>query len=142
MKSIIKPISVRTTFLLSLLLILGLSVTAQNKAQSDNLGILSFESETIDYGTIKQKADGIAVFKFKNTGNSAIVITDVKTSCGCTVASAPETAILPGESSQIEVNYDTKKLGTFSKSITVLSNAAEGRKVLKIKGEVVKNPSR
>ena len=141
MKSIIKPITVRTFYLLSLFLILGTSVSAQEDF-TENLGVLTFETETIDYGIIKQKADGIAVFKFKNTGKAAIVITDVKTSCGCTVASAPKGAILPGESSQIEVNYDTKKIGSFSKSITIISNAAENRKALKIKGEVVKNPTR
>lgn len=142
MKIIINSFSVRSIFLLSLFFLFSYAASAQNIAEAEKLGVLSFDSELIDLGTLKQKAGGTAVFKFKNTGNSAIVISDVKTSCGCTVASAPKTAIMPGEWSQIEVNYDTKKVGNFSKSLTILSNASEPRKLLRIKGEVVKSPSR
>ena len=106
------------------------------------MGVFQFETEVLDYGNLKQNDAGTATFTFKNVGSAPIVISDVKTSCGCTLANAPEEAVLPGEEAKIEVNYNTKKVGKFSKSITVISNASESKKVLKIKGEVLKNPSR
>ncbi len=105
------------------------------------VGELTFEKEIIEFGTINQNENGLRVFKFTNTGNAPVVITQVKTSCGCTVASKPEKPVLPGESAQIEVNYDTKKIGKFSKSVTVISNAKNPNKVLKIKGEIIKKSS-
>jgi len=113
------------------------TLTAQNSTDKA-VGILTFENETIDFGTIAAKENGIRAFKFTNTGNAPVVISQVKSSCGCTVASKPEKPVLPGETAQIEVSYDTKKIGTFSKSVTVISNAKEERMVLKIKGEIIK----
>ena len=45
---------------------------------------------------------------------------------------------MPGEKGQIEVSYDTKRLGGFSKAITIYSNAKQERKMLKIKGYITK----
>lgn len=100
-------------------------------------GILDFESEVIDYGTIKKNANGERTFTFTNSGNAPIIITNVKTSCGCTVPTKPNGPIMPGEMAQIGVKYATNRIGAFSKTITVLSNATTPSKVLKIKGTVV-----
>ncbi|TXE15563.1 DUF1573 domain-containing protein [Psychroserpens burtonensis] len=113
--------------------------TSLSIAQSQTSGILTFESETIDYGTIEQHADGVRIFSFKNTGHAPIVISNVKTSCGCTVPTYPKTALLPGDSAEISIKYATNRLGKFSKTITVMSNASEGNKTLRIKGDVLKN---
>ncbi|MGB0870386.1 MAG: DUF1573 domain-containing protein [Flavobacteriales bacterium] len=102
-----------------------------------NSGVLEFENETIDYGTIKQNADGEKVFKFENKGQEPIIITRVKTSCGCTVPSWPKEPILPNETGEIKIKYDTKRVGAFQKTITVLSNASEPNKIIKIKGKIL-----
>lgn len=102
-----------------------------------NAGVLNFNSELLDYGTINQNTDGTRVFKFTNTGQEPIIITNVKTSCGCTVPSFSKEPILPNESSEIKVKYDTKRVGLFSKTITVYSNASEQTKTLKIKGKIL-----
>ena len=115
-------------------------MNAQSSATSDQ-GVLAFDQEVIDYGTVAYKSDGTRTFTFKNTGKSPVVIADIKTSCGCTIATKPTEAIMPGESSEITVKYATNKVGPFSKSITVISNAKEGRKVLKIKGKVLESES-
>ena len=91
----------------------------------------------IDYGTINQNADGVRAFKFKNVGKAPIVISQVKGSCGCTVPTKPEGAVLPGETAEIGVRYATDRVGAFSKTVTVTSNASEGSKVLIIKGKVL-----
>ncbi|AJR02325.1 DUF1573 domain-containing protein [Siansivirga zeaxanthinifaciens] len=116
-----------------------LFVYAVNFAQEtdSNAGVLTFKEEEIDYGTIKQNADGERIFSFTNTGKSPIVISTVKTSCGCTVPSYSKEPILPGKTSEIKVRYATNRIGVFKKTITIVSNASEPNKIIRIKGEVL-----
>ena len=100
-------------------------------------GVFEFVEETIDYGKIEQNADGNRKFTFKNVGDAPIVISKVKGSCGCTIATKPEKPILPNETGEINVKYATNRLGKFTKSITVTSNSSEPTKTLKIKGNVL-----
>ena len=102
---------------------------------------IEFETTVIDYGTIEKGADGVRVFKFKNTGNAPLVVTSVKSSCGCTVPKKPEAPVLPGETGEIEVKYDTKRVNPIRKTITVTSNAETPTVALKIKGNVI-DPSK
>jgi len=102
---------------------------------------IEFETETIDYGTIENSSDGNREFKFTNTGNAPLVITNAKGSCGCTVPTWPKEAIAPGESSVIKVHYATERTGSFSKTVTLTSNAVnEPSKVIHIKGTVKPKP--
>jgi len=109
---------------------LALTVNAQE---------FKFESETIDYGKIAQGSNGKRVFEFTNIGDAPLIIKRVQATCGCTVPKTPEKPIMPGEKGQIEVSYDTKRLGGFSKALTVYSNAKAERKMLKIKGFISKD---
>jgi hypothetical protein len=95
-----------------------------------------FDLEIIDYGKINKGADGERIFVFTNIGDAPIIIQNVQSSCGCTIPEKPEKPIMPGEKGEIKVSYDTKRLGGFSKQITILSNAKIARKTLKIKGYV------
>ncbi|AUC15279.1 hypothetical protein BTO06_09065 [Tenacibaculum sp. SZ-18] len=97
-----------------------------------------FKSELINYGKITQGSEGKRVFEFTNVGDAPLIISEIKSTCGCTVPSKPEKPIMPGEKGQIEVSYDTKRLGGFSKAITIYSNAKQERKMLKIKGFITK----
>ena len=98
-----------------------------------------FETETIDYGKIALGSEGKRVFEFTNVGDAPLIIKDIVSTCGCTVPSKPEKPIMPGEKGEIEVSYDTKKPGGFSKAITIISNAKKSRKMVKIKGFIVKD---
>lgn len=112
--------------------------SAEKSVESiEAVGVFNFTTETINYGNVIQNTDGKRTFIFKNVGNAPIVISKVKTSCGCTLASKPTQPVLPGDSAEIQVKYATKKLGAFSKTITISSNASEERKVVRIKGRVV-----
>jgi len=113
------------------------TIAFSQETVNSTAGVLAFQSEIIDYGTINKNADGNRSFTFKNTGKSPIVITSVKGSCGCTVATKPTKPIMPNESAKIGIHYATNRLGTFSKTITVMSNASEKSKVLRIKGNVI-----
>lgn len=125
----LKSKNMKKILLIAIMALVSVSVHAQAK--------MSFESETIDYGQIDKGSDGLRIFKFTNTGDADLVISDVKSSCGCTVPEKPKGPIAPGESSSIKVKYDTKRVGKIRKTITVYSNAAESVKALKIKGEVL-----
>ena len=112
------------------------SLFAQD-AVNEEKGILQFETPILDYGTIAHNADGVRSFKFKNVGNAPIVITSVKGSCGCTVPTKPDAPIMPGETAEIGVKYATNRVGAFTKTVTVTSNASEGTMLLRIKGTVL-----
>ena len=117
--------------IIALIAIIGFA--QQTNAQAK----IEFKAETIDYGEIAKGSDGVRVFEFTNTGNQPLIISEVKSSCGCTVPKKPKGPIAPGESNIIEVKYDTKRVGPIRKTITVYSNADQPIKSLKIKGKII-----
>ncbi len=98
------------------------------------------KDNTIDYGSVYKESDnGIRYFEFKNTGNAPLIITNVQSTCGCTIPSYPKTPVMPGQTEKIEVRYNMAP-GPIRKTITVESNAVNhtgGQVALKIKGEVL-----
>jgi hypothetical protein len=114
--------------------------TTTTKADSpkvDGAGML-FENETIDYGTIPHNADGKREFTFVNNGTKPLIITNATGSCGCTVPSFPKEPIAPGAKAVIGVKYATDRVGSFTKTVTITSNAeGQASKVLTIKGNVL-----
>ncbi|WP_411032261.1 DUF1573 domain-containing protein [Spongiimicrobium sp. 3-5] len=111
--------------------LLALNVKAQDKTAK-----IEFKSETVDYGEIAKGSDGTRTFEFTNTGDAPLIISKVSSSCGCTIPKKPEGPILPGKTGEIQVKYDTKRVGPIRKAITVISNADTPTKVLKIKGTI------
>jgi hypothetical protein len=112
------------------------NVNAQTDQQNTSTAEMIFDKEMHDYGTIDYAGDGTYSFKFTNTGKDPLIITDAKGSCGCTVPKWPKEPILKGQSNVINVSYDTKRPGPFTKTVTITSNAKSGTKVLTIKGNV------
>ena len=84
---------------------------------------MDFEVTEINYGDIMQgkqsDAEAVRTFKFTNSGNEPLIISNAKGSCGCTVPSYPKDPILPGKSANIEVRYDIARLGPFQKTVTI-----------------------
>ena len=103
----------------------------------EKLAEIKFDQKLIDYGIVEFGIDGKKTFTFKNTGNAPLIFTRIYSSCGCTIPKKPKKPIMPGESSSIEVEYDTKRVGPFQKAITVNSNAKTPNIILRIKGEVL-----
>ncbi len=94
-----------------------------------------------NYGTIVKSSTGVRFFKFTNTGDKALLITNAKGSCGCTVPSYPKEPIMPGESEYIKVKYDTKRVGPFTKYVTLTTNSVSNTTTrLKINGTVEAEP--
>jgi hypothetical protein len=127
-----------STFLVAFLLgITGqvFSVKAQD-APKPASGI-SWTATTLDFGKIEQGKPVTAEFEFKNPSMVPLIISNVKPSCGCTVADFPKEPVQPGKTGKISVTYNAAASGFFQKSILVTSNATEGNSSLIIKGEVV-----
>lgn len=128
---------------LNIVILLAIAVIFFNAAPTEfdkydtKIPIIKFETETIDYGTTEQNSDGLRVFTFTNTGDAPLLISKVTTSCGCTVPNYSKAPIFPGENGELSIKYDTKRLGAFTKTVTVTSNAEGGNKILKIKGHIV-----
>ena len=124
----------------NILMLLGIVIININALAQTNLNaVIEFEESTIDYGTIEKGADGVRIFKFINSGNTPLVINNVKASCGCTIPKKPNKPILPGASGEIEVKYDTRRVMPFKKTISVSSNAVNSTVLLTIKGNVEDN---
>lgn len=135
----------RSILTLSLLFCLFIAAKAQTTGETPppenpNAAEITFENETVDYGTIPHKAEPYREFVFTNTGKEPLIISNCKGSCGCTVPKCPTTPIAPGATGKIQVRYDTNRIGPFSKSVTVVSNAKSSPKVVRIKGVVEAPP--
>ncbi len=120
-------------------LLLFTAACSQNGENVSNAEMTFKEDLTFDFGKIAENSDGTHEFVFKNTGKDPLIITNVKSSCGCTVPTYPEKPIKKGETGKISVKYDTKRIGVFTKTITVYSNAKNSPVKLHIKGEVTRN---
>ncbi|MCF6367108.1 MAG: DUF1573 domain-containing protein [Bacteroidales bacterium] len=118
------------------IMLLFTAACSQSEETENNAEMTFKESTDFDYGKIKQNSDGTHEFEFKNTGADPLIITNVKSSCGCTVPTYPKEPVAKGKKAIISVKYDTKRIGTFHKTITVYSNAKNSPVELHIKGEV------
>lgn len=114
-----------------------LSQAATEVSQSGT-PIMTFESTEVDYGVIHQNAEPYREFRFTNTGDAPLVISNAKGSCGCTVPEWSREPVAPGESSVVKVRYATNRIGKFSKTVTLTTNDEDGQHLLRIKGEVLK----
>jgi len=100
--------------------------------------VITFEKDEYDFGKIEKGNIAKYQFKFRNTGNQALVIVNVRPSCGCTTPSWSKEPVAPGATGYIEAAYNSNSgHGTFTKSITVTTNIPDQSKVLYIKGEVI-----
>jgi hypothetical protein len=125
----------------NLITILFIGMISLGSFAQKKVAKIEFKTDIIDYGTIEKGADGIRIFEFTNTGDAPLIISSVKSTCGCTVPKKPKGPIMPGETGEIEVKYDTNRVNPIRKTITVISNAETPTVALKIKGLVV-DPSK
>ncbi|WP_373519016.1 DUF1573 domain-containing protein [Pricia sp.] len=109
-------------------------------AQRDEVGkqipVMEFEESEHDFGTIEQGTAQETVFKFTNTGNAPLIITNATSSCGCTVPNPPKDPIAPGETGELVVKFNGSGQNQVSKTITVNANTEKGTEILRIKAFV------
>ncbi len=123
--------------LLSSLLLASILLMAQKP-------IAKFEKHTHDFGSIQETNGKTSYnFEFKNIGKKDFLITEVKSSCGCTAPKWSKKPIPPGGTGSILVSYDPKnRPGPFTKTITISNNSEESKLLLYIKGDVIPDPKK
>ena len=98
---------------------------------------VKFNEMKYDFGTITQGEVIKHIFKYKNTGDKPLVIKDVHTSCGCTVADYSKEPVAPGDEGFISVTFDSfGKTGEQYKNVTIVMNTNPPKKNLVITGKV------
>jgi hypothetical protein len=110
---------------------------AKKEVKTEVKSPISFKTLKIERAEIPYDSKEPFIFEFKNNGKTPLIITNVQTSCGCTAAEKPTEPIAKGKSSKIVVNYDTKRVGQFTKTITVTTNASTEPIILTITGKVL-----
>lgn len=110
-----------------------MAATEKNMKPSD----ITWTKDTHNFGEIEKGTPVSHEFTFKNTTKQTILITKVKASCGCTATKYTKTPIKPGEMGSVTATYNARKDGSFNKSITVITNDTDAKKILKIKGRVI-----
>jgi len=106
----------------------------QKREEMSKFPVMEFETREIDFGTHHEGDILDTVFKFKNTGEVPLVISKVKTSCGCTTPYWPKKPIQPGETEEIKVRFNTNhKPGNQTKTITIHANTKNLTEQVRIK---------
>jgi len=114
----------------------NVAVAAERDAAAKQIPVMSFDKTEHDFGTIDQNAPQETIFAFTNTGNAPLIITDAKSTCGCTVPKKPEAPVQPGERGELVVKFNGSGQNQVTKTITVTANTEKGQELLRIKAFV------
>lgn len=119
------------------------AVAAEPAVPVGPLTTIEFEEDTYDFGEVMEGEKVVYEYKFKNTGNEPLIISNAKGSCGCTVPEWPREPIPVGGSDVIKVQFDSKGKGKVggqpqSKRVTLTTNTDPANVYLTIKGTVNK----
>lgn len=111
----------------------NVAAAAARDANSTKFPVLQFDETEHDFGEIEARKPVETEFHFKNVGDAPLVITDIKSSCGCTVPKDwPREPLAPGESGKFTVRYNGSGANKITKTITVTANTEKGKQVVKI----------
>lgn len=111
--------------------------TDQSPEENSAAPLMAFEETVFDFGTVTEGDILKHTFSFTNTGNAPLVIVNAKASCGCTVSNWPKEPIAPGMTEEMLVTFNTNgKPNAQNKQVTITTNTATGKHILKIKAMV------
>lgn len=97
--------------------------TANQPLDTVNVAKIVFEETEFNFGEVTEGEEVVHVFRFTNTGKVPLLITDARSSCGCTVPSYPKEAISPGAGGEVRVVFNTlNKLNQQRKEVTITAN--------------------
>ena len=106
---------------------------AERDAQTIVFPTINFDKTLHDFGEIQNGTAVETVFSYTNSGRSPLVVTDIKSTCGCTVPQGwSKEPLMPGESSQFSVKFNGKGANKVSKTITLTTNTEKGREQVRI----------
>jgi hypothetical protein len=115
---------------------------AKRDAQTIVFPTINFDKTLHDFGEIQNGTAVETVFSYTNSGRSPLVVTDIKSTCGCTVPQGwSKEPLMPGESSQFSVKFNGKGANKVSKTITLTTNTENGREQVRITAFVKPDPN-
>lgn len=87
---------------------------------------ITFKEDKYEFGDIHQGDQVEHTFEFENTGTSPLILTNVHSTCGCTIPKWPREPIPPGQKSKITVKFNSAgKMGKVNKVVKIVSNAVD-----------------
>ncbi|MBK6620597.1 MAG: DUF1573 domain-containing protein [Saprospirales bacterium] len=111
--------------------------TANQPLDTVNVAKLTFEYEEFDFGSVAEGEEVTHVFRFKNTGKVPLLITDARSTCGCTVPTWPREPVSPGQGGEIKVVFNTlNKSGQQRKEVAVTANTYPAQTTVFLTGKV------
>ena len=117
--------------------IVRLPISADGKADGTLMAKMEFETSSYSFGAITEGAVVKYVFKFKNIGAVPLVISDIQTSCGCTVPDWQRAPIAVGARSEVKIQFNSEgKSGAQEKPVRVIANTFPNETVLIVSGTV------
>ena len=115
---------------------------AERDANSGKLPSIEFNETEHDFGTIPNGTPVTTVFEYKNVGSSPLVVSDIKSTCGCTVPSDWTKEVMPGDTGKFTVQFNGKGNGNqINKTITMTTNTEKGSEAVSIKAFVEADPN-
>lgn len=117
--------------LLVALLFSSVNLFAQKKAND----IAKLNTETFDFGKVKQNTPPTATITVTNIGNEPLIIEQATPSCGCTVSDYTKAPIAPGKTGTITATYNAAAVGPINKTLTVKFAGADDVKFVKLTGD-------
>lgn len=123
--------------LIACVILMSASLSFAQKGKGTKVEDMQFTSTMHDYGTLEYGADGTHLFTFKNNSDKPLVISNVKSSCGCTAPTYSKEPIQPGKTGTITVKYNTNLPGAFNKTVQVFSSSENSPIRLTIMGKVM-----
>lgn len=115
---------------------------AKRDANSGSFPSIQFDKVEHDFGTIENGTPVETIFKYTNTGESMLVVSNIKSTCGCTVPSNWTKEVAPGETGEFSVKFNGKGNGNqVTKTVTLTTNTEKGKETVKIKAFVEKDPN-
>ncbi len=114
----------------------NVAVAAERDAAAKQVPVMTFDKQVHDFGTIEQNAPQETLFTFTNTGNAPLIITDAKSSCGCTIPTWTKEPVAPGGKGELLVKFNGSGQNQVTKTITVTANTEKGQEQLRIQAFV------
>lgn len=115
---------------------------AKRDANSAKFPVIEFDKTEFDFGELEPRQNVETVFSYKNVGDAPLVITNISSSCGCTIPKDwSREPLNPGETGQFTVKFNGSGSGNVTKAVTVSANTEKGREQVKIKAFVKPDPN-
>ena len=144
MKTVSAYIGLKGRGIILLLTLFCIASTAFSQSSSNDsarmrYALAKFDRFSHDFGEIQRGEEATAVFSLVNQGLAPLVVENITASCGCTIAEWDKEPLMPQDTMQIKVSYNSNIVGAIKRSFVVKTNDIKRtRTLLTITGNVVK----